>query len=52
MIFIINLVRGIRGMTVHRVTRANVRALGEDGGLMSWSRGINETQISSEAQFK
>ena len=32
MVFIINFVRG---MAVHRTTRANVRALGEDGVLIS-----------------
>jgi hypothetical protein len=52
MVFIINFVRGIRGITVHRTTMADVRALGEDGGLMSWGGRINEIQISSEARFK
>lgn len=32
----------------YRKTRANVRALGEDGVLISWGGGgFNETQISS-----
>ena len=36
----------VRGMAVHRTTRANVRALGENGALISQG-GINGTQISS-----
>ena len=50
MVFIINIVRGIRGMTVHRAARANVR--GEGRRSMSWGGGTNETQILSEARFK
>ena len=39
-------------MAAHRERRENVRALGEDDGLMRWGEGNNETRISSEARFK
>lgn len=32
-------------MAVHRGRGEIVRALGDDGGLMSWGGGINETWI-------
>jgi hypothetical protein len=43
MVFIIDIVRGKQVMAVHRGRGGNVRALGEDDGLMSWGGGINET---------